>query len=227
MRILALIPARAGSKRLPGKNVRPLAGKPLIVWSIEHARRLPEICATLVSTDDPAAADIARKAGAMVPWLRPPELASDTASSVDVALHSLDWYEQAHGTVDGLLLLQPTSPFREVEMTARGIAKFARSSHIPVVGFSPSPVHPEYCFMIEGERLRPVIPRASWSQIPTVPAYTVNGAFYLISPARLRADRSFLTDDTIPLIMSGLGARIDIDTELDWQLAELACRQQA
>src|SRR5438093_3043672 len=112
MRILALITARRGSKRLPAKNVRLLRGVPLITWSIDVVRNIPEICDILVSTDDAATAEIARRAGAAVPWLRPAALATDTASSVDVCLHSLDWYEQAHGAVDGLLLLQPTSPFR-------------------------------------------------------------------------------------------------------------------
>lgn len=91
MRILALIAARGGSKRLPGKNIRVLGGKPLIVWSIDAARGIPEICDILVSTDDPAIAAVCSEAGAYVPWLRPEGLATDTASSVDVALHALDW----------------------------------------------------------------------------------------------------------------------------------------
>ena len=101
MRILALVTARAGSKRLPGKNIRPLGGKPLIVWSIDIAKNIREICDILVSTDCPDIAAVSQKAGAYVPWLRPAELATDTASSVDVAIHALDWYEAEKGAVDG------------------------------------------------------------------------------------------------------------------------------
>ncbi len=94
MRILALITARGGSKRIPGKNIRPLGGKPLIVWSINVAKDIVGIVDILVSTDDKNILEVAKNAGALVPWSRPPELATDTASSVDVCLHALDWYEK-------------------------------------------------------------------------------------------------------------------------------------
>ena len=112
MKILALIPARGGSKRLPRKNVLPLGGKPLIVWSIDVAKDIPEICDILVSTDDSEIAEISKKAGALVPWLRPADLATDDSSSIDVVLHALNWYEREKQTIHGILLLQPTSPFR-------------------------------------------------------------------------------------------------------------------
>lgn len=106
MRILALITARGGSKRLPGKNIRVLGGKPLIVWSIDVAKDIAEICDILVLTLTAIAA-VCTEAGALVPWLRPADLATDTASSVVVVLHALDWYEAEKGAVDGILLLQP------------------------------------------------------------------------------------------------------------------------
>ena len=137
MKILAVVTARGGSKRLPGKNVRPLGGIPLLTWSINVASGIPEVCDILVSTDDPAIADIARDAGALVPWLRPAELATDDASSVDVCLHALDWYEAAHGAVDGLLLLQPTSPLRRRATLERGLDAFRAHGGRPVLGVSP------------------------------------------------------------------------------------------
>ena len=90
MSILAIIPARGGSKRLPGKNLRLLGGRPLIAWSIEAAKGLPGLSDILLSTDDSAIAEAGRAAGATVPWLRPAALATDDASSVDVCLHALD-----------------------------------------------------------------------------------------------------------------------------------------
>jgi CMP-N-acetylneuraminic acid synthetase len=113
MKTLALILARGGSKRLPGKNIRPLAGKPLIAWSIEAALASPGVDDVVVSTDDEAIARAAREHGAQVPFLRPTALAADTSTSADAALHALDHLrEQAGKTYDTVLLLEPTSPLR-------------------------------------------------------------------------------------------------------------------
>lgn len=112
-RILGLILARGGSKRLPGKNVRPLAGKPLVAWSIEAARACAAIADVVVSTDDEAIAAVARTHGARVPFLRPPALAGDTSTSADAALHALDFLRDQEGRdYDAVILLEPTSPLR-------------------------------------------------------------------------------------------------------------------
>ena len=112
-RILGLILARGGSKRLPGKNVRPLAGKPLVAWSVEAARACAAIQDVVVSTDDAAIADAARQAGARVPFLRPPALAADTSTSADAALHALAFLREREGrSYDAVILLEPTSPLR-------------------------------------------------------------------------------------------------------------------
>lgn len=142
MKILALILGRGGSKRLPGKNIRLLGGKPLIVWSIDVAKYIPEICDILVSTDDPAIQAVSKESEALVPWLRPADLATDTSSSVDAALHALDWYEAENGAVDGILLLQPTSPFRTKETVRRGLALFKKNNHKTVLGISHTHAHP-------------------------------------------------------------------------------------
>ena len=222
MRILALVTARGGSKRLPGKNIRLLGGKPLIVWSIDVAKGIPDICDILVSTDDSDIADIARNSGALVPWLRPAELATDTASSVDVCLHALDWYEGENGKVDGLLLLQPTSPFRGRDTVLRGIGLFRAHERRLVLGISPAESHPMWCFRVEGETMRPFIDGGDLhlrsQDLP--PAYVVNGAFYLIAPGDLRNLRAFFRDDMVPLVIAEPKERIDIDTEWDWKLAE-------
>jgi len=221
VKILALIAARGGSKRVPGKNVRLLGGNPLIVWSINVVKEIPDICDILVSTDDANIADIARRAGAFVPWLRPSELASDLASSVDVSLHALDWYEDARGKVDGLLLLQPTSPFRSRETVVRGIELF-RVNHRSVLGVSPALSHPMWCLHIDGKSIRPFVGSGGMHQrsqdLP--PAYVLNGAFYLIEPGELRKQRSFYGDAAMPLIIDEPAESIDIDTEWDWKIAE-------
>jgi len=112
MKYLAVIPARGGSKGLPGKNVRLLAGKPLIAWSIEQALATQRIDCVHVSTDDGEIAEVARAYGADVPYMRPPELARDTTPTEPVMAYALDWYERAGWTFDAIVLLQPTSPLR-------------------------------------------------------------------------------------------------------------------
>ncbi len=221
MRILALIPARGGSKRLPGKNIRMLAGKPLIVWSIDVAKDIPEICDILVSTDDLAIAEVCKAAGAFVPWLRPVELATDTASSVDVALHALDWYEAEKGAVNGLLLLQPTSPFRTQATIQRGIKLFS-NSHQPVLGVSPTHAHPMWTLKMEGNYLVPFLQEHGLeTRSQDLPAaYVVNGVFYLISPAQLRACRSFVGTEAMPLLIKSPQEAMDIDTDWDFKIAE-------
>ena len=226
MRFLALIPARGGSKRIPLKNARLLGGKPLIAWSIDVAKGIPEICDILVSTDDSAITEIARDAGALVPWLRPPELATDTASSVDVCLHALDWYEGKNEKVDGLLLLQPTSPFRSRDTVMRGIDLFRTNQRRPVVGVSLAKSHPMWCFQIEGKTMRRFMDDGRLHQrsqdLP--PAYVINGALYLIAPEDLRKLQSFFCDDVLPLVMDDPEESIDIDTEWDWNIAEAILR---
>jgi CMP-N,N'-diacetyllegionaminic acid synthase len=223
LKILALILARGGSKRVPGKNIRPLGGKPLIVWSLDAVKGIPDVVATLVSTDDPSIAEVARQAGALVPWQRPAALATDTASSLDAALHALDWFEAAHGAVDGVLLLQPTSPFRRAQSLLRGIELFRTHGRKPVVGVSPAHSHPLWCFKIDGLEMRPYIEGGGTGvrsqDLP--PAYVINGAFYLIAPDGLRAERSFFSEDMLPLVMDAPEEGIDIDTEWDWSIAEM------
>jgi len=218
-----LIPARGGSKRLPGKNIRPLAGKPLIVWSIEVIKNMPDICDILVSTDDPAIAGVAQAAGAQVPWLRPAELATDTASSAAVALHALDWYEKENGIVDGVMLLQPTSPFRRRETIERGIGLFRQNNHRSVIGVSLAESHPMWCFKVQGAAMEPFMPGGGLhlrSQ-DLLPAYVVNGAFYLLTPNDLRQHQSFYNENMVPLIIDRPEECLDIDTEWDWRMAEI------
>lgn len=226
MRILALIPARAGSKRLPGKNIRMLGGKPLIVWTIDVAKGIPEICDIFVSTDSSKIAEICKESGVLVPWLRPAELATDTASSVDVAIHALDWYESKHGRVDGLLFLQPTSPFRTKETVLRGIELFSQDNQQPVLGVSPVKAHPMWTLRMDGAHLVPYMQEHGLEtrsqDLP--PAYVVNGSFYLISPKELRARRSFVGIKTTPLLIETSQEALDIDTEWDFKMVEIMCR---
>jgi len=222
MKILAIVPARGGSKRLPGKNIKLLGGKPLINWTIEVAQGIPEICEILVSTDDPAIALVAKEAGANVPWLRPEVLSTDQATSVDVALHALDWYESVNGVVDGLLLLQPTSPFRTREKIRLGIKLFKSHSYRAVIGVSPVKDHPMWAFKMDSGFLVPFIESHGFGtrSQDLEPAFVANGGFYLISPDELRTRKSFVNVEQVPLVGESNTESLDIDTELDFELAE-------
>lgn len=216
MRILAVIPARGGSKRLPGKNAKLLGGRPLIVWSINIAKNIPDVCDILVSTDSSSIASISSTAGALVPWLRPSDLATDTATSVDAVLHALDWYESAHGLVDGVMLLQPTSPFRSREMILEGMKQFNQHRR-SVVAVSEVKVDPARCFFIRERDLKMCVPTQDNTQEA---AYAVNGALYLISPDELRKTRSFFSTTSVPLIVNSHRESLDIDDDFDWWLAK-------
>ncbi len=223
MKLLAVVPARGGSKRIPGKNLRPLAGQPLVLWSVAVGRALSEVSDVLVSSDDPEIADVCRRAGALVPWLRPAELATDTATTVDTCLHALNWYESEHGQVDGLLLLAPTSPLRRVESARRGCDLFARHRQSSVIAVAPAKSHPMWCFRVEDERMQPFMAENGLhlrsQDLP--PAYVVAGSFYLIAPELLRSSETFFIDEMVPLVVDE-DEGIDLDTEQDWQRAEVA-----
>ncbi len=126
MNYLAIIPARGGSKGLPGKNIREINGKPLIVWSIMQALAVPAIAEVMVSTDSQEIADIAKAHGAKVPFLRPAHLAEDTTATEPVMLHALEHYTAQNQTPDAVILLQPTSPLRKPGTLAAAIAQFER-----------------------------------------------------------------------------------------------------
>jgi CMP-N,N'-diacetyllegionaminic acid synthase len=222
MRILALIAARGGSKRLPRKNCRLLGGKPLVSWSINVVKGIPEICDLIVSTDDNEIASICSAAGACVPWLRPAELATDTASSAEVALHALKWYEAERGEVDGLLLLQPTSPFRTRETILKGIGLYINNGNRSVLAVSPSNASPIPTFKIEGQYLKSFFDDKQLAVLSQdeQKTYTPNGSFYLISPSLLRDKKSFFSEQMSPLIIESKKEALDIDTEWDWFIAQ-------
>lgn len=124
IRILAVIPARGGSKGLPGKNLLPLGGKPLIAWTIEQALASQRITDTVVSTDCEQIATVARKYGAQVPFLRPADLATDVAPTEPVMRHALSYMESGRDRYDAVMLLQPTSPVRLPGTIDRAVAQF-------------------------------------------------------------------------------------------------------
>lgn len=221
-RILGLIAARGGSKRLPGKNILPLGGRPLLEWTIDAAQTSEVFCSILLTTDDESIADVGRRAGVTVPWLRPARLSDDTASSLDVVLHALDWYETEFGAVDAIMLLQPTSPFRTAGTIQQAVDEFVRLEGRTIVSLSPAPIHPAWCFSLTDGKL---VPFLGWEalQLPSqqLPnAYMLNGAIYLIRPQLLRQERKFVDENAAPLLMENPMEGLDIDTPFDMSMAQ-------
>ncbi|MDZ5456533.1 acylneuraminate cytidylyltransferase family protein [Azohydromonas lata] len=226
-RLLAVIPARGGSKRLPRKNVLPLAGRPLIQWSIDAALASGVFDAVLVSTDDEEIAAAARAAGALVPWLRPADLASDTATSAAVLQHALEWYECERGPAEAVVLLQPTSPFRRAGSIREAVAAYhvqnAVAPRAAVVSVSPAAQHPAWCFRLgEGATMEPfqgwdALQRRS-QDLP--PAYALNGSIYVLPAPLVRGGGALLQPGTRAFVMADLHESLDIDTAEDWAQAQ-------
>src|SRR5262245_42726679 len=160
MKYLGLITARESSKRLPGKNLKPLCGKPLISYTIEAALASSRLDRVVVSTDGEEIAAVARRWGAEVPFLRPKELATDEASSVDVMVHTLSWFQrQENASPDALVLLQPTSPLRTATHIDEAIALYEARKADCVVAVSEPDRHPYWMKTIDAEgQLIPFLP---------------------------------------------------------------------
>jgi CMP-N-acetylneuraminic acid synthetase len=224
-KLLAIVPARGGSKRLPRKNALQLGGRPLICWTIAAAQASGVIDEILVSTDDEEIAGIARDAGALVPWLRPAELATDTATSTAVIQHALAWYEREHGSVGAVVLLQPTSPFRTAASIRDAVATFRAQVDEDVhavVSVSAAQNHPAWCFQLSGDTMQPFL---GWENLQRrsqdlAPAYALNGAIYVLPAATVRSGTPLLAPGIRGFVMADPHEALDIDTPDDWQTAQ-------
>jgi CMP-N,N'-diacetyllegionaminic acid synthase len=225
MRVLAIIPARGGSKRLPGKNIRPLHGRPLIQWSIDFARSVEWFTSVEVSTDSTDIVQCCATAGQTVARLRPGNLATDEASSVDVALDVLNWKVSQGQEFDLIALLQPTTPVRAREHWDEALRLLGGAKHDAVVGVGPAQSHPHLTFrMGQSRQLEPWIAErpVSLRAQDLEPALVVNGSLYLIRTSVLQREKTFMPQLTAGVDMNAPLENLDIDTEFDWLVAEKA-----
>lgn len=200
-KVLGLVLARGGSKGLPGKNVRDLCGKPLIAWTIEAACAARCLDALVVSTDDKAIASLAKQYGAEVPFIRPPELASDTASSIDVVEHAIEFLAAAGRTFDIVVLLEPTSPLREPSDIDGAVARLVESGAGSIVSVCRAEAtHPAFMYRLDtGAHLKPFLARQpdGLRRQELEPVYFLEGTIYASHVNVLKERRSFYHDDTI------------------------------
>lgn len=221
---LLIVPARGGSKRMPDKNIRPLAGRSLIertADAIADAGLHDYPC--LLSTDDVRIAAEGRRLGWIVPWLRPEELATDSATTIDVVLHALDWWKESNGhDPHFLMLLQVTSPFRRQSDPRDALKLFDGRQDIDAVVGMCDLHRDERSLFRAGPKgyLAPLAANAS-----SGPILTPNGALYVIRSAALRCERTLFPKATLPILMDSIHS-IDIDTPSDWLLAEAIAEQR-
>jgi len=225
--ILAIIPARGGSKGIPRKNLRLLCGKPLIAYTIEAALNSKLINRVVVSTEDEEIAKVSKKYGAEV-ISRPTELAQDDTPSLPLFQHAIRYLEEVKDyRPEIIVMLQPTSPLRIVEDIDRAIEEFLKGSYHSIASVCEVEHTPHWMYTIVGERLKPlieegqkVVRRQDDSKV-----YRLNGAVYVTSRDIIMKENRVLGRDTKAYIMP-LERSIDIDTELDFKLAELLMRER-
>lgn len=223
MRILAIIPARGGSVRLPGKNIRLLGNKPLIQWTIEAAKNVAAISRVFVSTDCEKIAKVSRAAGIEVPFLRPESLSKNDSTSIDVIKHVVEFCAEIGEDYDFVMLLQPTSPFRNsrhiqeaidtmISKCADGVISVCKCDHSPLWANTL----PDDLSMDEfvGENIK----NLRSQDLPDF--YMLNGAIYLVKIEKLYAQDSVLLDkNAFGFEMDSISS-VDIDTEFDFLVAE-------
>lgn len=221
-----VIPARGGSKGLPGKNLRRLGALSLIGHAVTSAREASRLDRFIVSTDSAEIADEARGNGAEVPFLRPPELASDQAGMLGVLQHAVRWLESTGVRPDLVVTLQPTSPFRVGADIDRTIAKIVATGADSAQTLSEASYHPFFMKTLEGDRTVALFPEGhKYVRRQDAPAvYQPSGAVYVTRYHVLMEQGHILGDDNRGLVQS-FEASVNIDTEWDFMLAELILRE--
>lgn len=201
-RVLAIVPARAGSKGLPGKNIRPLAGKPLLAWPIAAARASAHVDRVIISTDDQGFADIAVAHGADAPFLRPAELAGDTAPSIDFILHAVDTLARAGDLYDYVVLLEPTSPLTEGADVDAALEQLVAADADAIVGVSKlEATHPAFAVRKDDQGAITPYASATFGEMPRrqdiEPLFSLDGTLYASTVEALRRERGFCHTRTL------------------------------
>lgn len=231
-RILGLIPARGGSKGVPRKNIRLVAGKPLIAYTIEAAKAASDLFfRVIVSTDDEEIATVAREYGADVPFIRPQQLANDSTKMLPVVQHAVHFVERNNGVrLDWVMLLQPTEPFRTREDISAAIALAKEGNCDSVISVKQVfSVHPILMKRIEDGKLQPYCieeKEGTRRQDYDPPAYMRNGAIYL-TRRDVVMDQSSLWGQTIRPYVMPEERSLGVDSEVDLAMIDIMLRQQA
>ena len=228
--ILGVIPARGGSKSIPGKNIRLLRGKPLLAYTIQEAVKSRYLHRLVLTTDDQEIAEAGRRFGAETPFIRPPELAGDTVTDLPVFRHCLEWLAANQGLKPDIVVhLRPTAPLRTVEDIDRGIGLLLEHPEADAVrSVCPAGQHPLKMWRVQGDSLQPFVPedacgiREAYNrprqELPA--AYVQNGSVDVVRTRVIMEDGSMTGRVIVPLIMDE-AVSVNIDSPTDWRLAEI------
>lgn len=216
-KVLGIIPARGGSKGIPGKNIRMVAGKPLIAWTIEVAKQSKYLDRLILSSDDAEIIKVAKEWGADVPFVRPAELAQDDTPGVDPVLHALKETPE----YDYVVLLQPTSPLRTVEDIDQCIETCLNLAAPACASVTVPEKSPYWMYTVNADnRMKPLLAAGSFTRRQDLPVvYALNGAVYVAEVDWLKLNKVFVTEETVAFEMSK-DHSVDIDTERDIELFE-------
>ena len=226
-KILALIPARGGSKGVPRKNIRLLGGKPLLAWTIDAAKKSKYIDRIILSSEDEEIISVAKNYGCDVPFVRPAELAGDNAPGIAPVLHALHTLNEQY---DYLVLLQPTSPFRSTEDIDEAIRRCIENKVDACVSVTETEKHPAWMFYLtDSEYLTPVLGTADEKMAThrqqLKPVYALNGAVYVIHiPTLLKHEQFIIPKRTLSYPMPKERS-LDIDTEFDFKQCEWIAKE--
>ncbi len=218
-RIIAIIPARGGSKGIKDKNVFPIKGKPLIFYTIEEAKKSKYIDYIFVSTDSDKIATVSKKYGAEVPFMRPKELASDTSKTIDAIVNAIEMLKSIGHTYDTMVLLQPTSPLRTAEDIDAALELFYKEGKKSLLSVSEVKENPVLIRRIVGNQAVPILNVSSTVRRQDFEKYyKVNGAIYINTVSEINENTSF-NDNKLGYVME-TSHSVDIDTLEDIEVVE-------
>lgn len=226
-KILAIIPARGGSKGITRKNIKELNRKPLIAYTIEAAKKSKYIDKIVVSTEDEEIAKISESFGANVPYLRPGELAKDDTPGLDPILHCIQWHKDNSENYDYAMCLQCTSPMRTVQQIDEAIDRLINSDYDALVSVCESEISPYWMKKVEDGILKDFVEEAPFyarrQDMPKV--YRLNGAIYIAKTEMLINLKTWYSEKTLPYIMDNITST-DIDNLLDFKFAEFLMKEK-
>ncbi|MDD5039770.1 MAG: acylneuraminate cytidylyltransferase family protein [Patescibacteria group bacterium] len=224
-KILAVIPARGGSKRIPHKNIRLLGGKPLISYSIKATRQSKLVDLTIVSTDDQNISMIAKKNGAEVPFIRPSKLATSKSKTIDVLIHAVNFIERHNKKIfDIIALIQPTSPFILPEDIDRAIENLEKTNANCCISLCEISERPEWMYRVNNNKVFPFgtrIHNINKRSQDLKKIFRINGAAYIIRREILLNKKMIIDENNLTAIIMPRERSIDIDELIDLQLAEI------
>lgn len=221
MKYLFVIPARGGSKGIPHKNIKLLGGKPLIHYSIEYARLFADDSDICLTTDSEEIANCALEIAYKCPFLRPDYLATDKAGSYEVLQHALSFYEAKGEKYDAIVLLQPTSPFREKRHLEEMLAMYSQDNNM-LVSVCETKANPYFNLFEENKKgfLKVSKGKGFTHRQAAPPVYEFNGSIYIITSTALQEKTAFREFQTVRKYEMVDAYSLDIDTPIDWQKAE-------